>query len=154
MQKEFLTRQEVANLLGISTRTVARRVKSGVIQVVRHKGNYRYPIHQFEDIKQEDTDTTKLLIKTLQEQLIQKDIQIRNMQEDTKLKTLEEQLHQKDDQIRDLSQKLGIEQVKTMSKGDKKMMQKQMLLPNYTEQQVKPKPNKKSFLERVFKNRS
>jgi len=99
MNKGYLTRDEVAKLLGISTRTVSRKVKQGKILAKGHKGKLRFPIEQFDDIQKEDKSIEKELISTLQKQLLEKDEQIRRLQEDTSIKVIQEQLKEKDKQI-------------------------------------------------------
>lgn len=102
MNKGYLTRDEVAKLLGISTRTVSRKVKQGKILAKGHKGKLRFPIEQFDDIQKEDKSIEKELISTLQKQLLEKDEQIRRLQEDTSIKVIQEQLKEKDKQIEKL----------------------------------------------------
>lgn len=119
MKREYLTREEVAKLLGISTRTVSRKVKQGKILVKGHNGKLRYPIEQFEDIQQEEKSTEKELISTLQKQIIEKDTVIRKLLEDTKIKTLEEQLKEKDKQIEKLQFSLNNQQGLTKDITDK-----------------------------------
>jgi excisionase family DNA binding protein len=128
MKKGFLTTDEVAKLLGISTRTVARKVKQGKVLVQRTGGKLRYPREQFEDIEKEEQDTTKTLISTLQQQLIEKDIQIRKLQEDKTIIALQEQLKEKDKQIEKLQISLNNQQGLT-----KDITDKILLLPEYTE---------------------
>jgi excisionase family DNA binding protein len=138
MNKDFLTRDEVAKILGISTRTVSRRVKEGKLNVRRHKGQLRFPIEQFDDVKQEQKDTTKELISILQKQLIEKDIQINKLQEDTKVKALENQLKEKDKQIGDLSRALNNQQGLT-----KDITDKILLLPDARKEKPEEKPEKR-----------
>ena len=122
MNKDFLTRDEVAKILAISTRTVSRRVKEGKLKVRRYKGQLRFPIEQFDDVKQEQKDSTKELMGILQKQLIEKDVQISKLQEDTKVKTLENQLKEKDKQISELSRALNNQQGLTKDITDKILM--------------------------------
>lgn len=136
MRKGYFNTTEVANMLGISTRTVARQVKQGKIIVSRHKGKLRYPVEQFETVEKEEQNTTKELIATLQRQLVEKDIQINKLQEDTKVKALEQQLEVKDKQIEKLQQAINNQQGLT-----KDITDKMTLLPP---------PKKKGFLSGLF----
>lgn len=134
MKKEYINTQEVATLLGISTRTVSRKVKKGLILVQRHRGVLRYPVEQFDDVKVEEKSIEKELITTLQKQLIEKDEVIRKLLEDTKIKAIEEQLKEKDKQIEKLQISLNNQQGLT-----KDITDKILLLPNYTEDKKKKK---------------
>jgi len=119
MNKGYLTRDEVAKLLGISTRTVSRKVKQGKILAKGHKGKLRFPIEQFDDIQKEDKSIEKELISTLQKQLLEKDEQIRRLQEDTSIKVIQEQLKEKDKQIEKLQVAINNQQGLTKDITDK-----------------------------------
>ena len=142
MNKEYLTRDEVAKLLGISTRTVSRKVKQGKILVKGHKGKLRFPIEQFDDIQKEDKSIEKELISTLQKQLLEKDEQIRRLQEDTSIKVIQEQLKEKDKQIEKLQVAINNQQGLT-----KDITDKILLLPD-------SKENKKKWNFNPFKRDS
>jgi len=159
MNKDFLTRQEVARLLNVSTRTVSRKVKSGKILAVRHKGKLRFPVSQFEDVKTAQKESKHLLLDTLQKQIEEKDIQIRKLQEDTTIKALQEQLKEKDKQIERLQIALNNQQGLT-----KDITEKILYLPRPEEKQevvvkeskkhqkkTKKKGNKKQGLLRLFR---
>jgi len=137
MKKGFLNTQEVAKLLGVSTRTVSRKVKKGSILAQRHRGILRYPIEQFDDVEQEQKGVEKELISTLQKQLIEKDELIRKLLEDTKIKAIEEQLKEKDKQIEKLQMSLNNQQGLT-----KDITDKILLLPEYTNNTNKKKRKK------------
>ena len=127
MNKGYLTIDEVAKLLGVSTRTVSRRIKEGKISATRHKGRLRFSARQFDDIQKEEKSIEKELISTLQKQLLEKDEQIRRLQEDNSIKAIQEQLKEKDKQIEKLQMSLNNQQGLT-----KDITDKILLLPSNT----------------------
>lgn len=84
MNVQLLTRKEVADLLGISERTVTRKVKLGEL-ITKKKGTRVYfPKEQFDNVKPEEKDTYSMVFETLQKQLEEKDKQIERLQDQLK----------------------------------------------------------------------
>lgn len=61
-KKLFLTRKEVSDLLGISERTVFRKVKSGQIKVVTRNGKQLFPKEQFNDLEAKESNVYDTLV--------------------------------------------------------------------------------------------
>ena len=120
---QFLTKREVSELLGVSERTVTRKVKEGKLTVKRKGKRVFFPKEQFENIPEKEQDTFDKVFETLQKQLDEKDNQIRRLQ----------------DQLREQGELVRNEQV--ISKG---FQDKFLLLPEPKKTQSKTqKPEKK-----------
>ncbi len=81
-KKLFLTRKEVSDLLGISERTVFRKVKSGQIKVVTRNGKQLFPKEQFNDLEAKESNVYDTLVSSLQKQIgtLEKEIEVKNQQ--------------------------------------------------------------------------
>ena len=120
----YLTSKEVASVLGVSQRTVSRRVKKGELKCQKRKGKLFFPKEQFQDTeKQEKVDGTLQSV----------------------LGTLQKQLDEKDSQIQTLTKLVENQQILT-----KDLQEKLLLLPEFSqkpdrkqETEKKPKPKKK-----------
>lgn len=149
MNKGFLTREEVAKLLGISTRTVSRKVKQGKITARGQKGKLRFPIDQFQDVQKEDKDISKEYIKALQEQLAseqQKTIKILEQQVKDMMEEHRKNMDILNQQLSNINQRLSVEQFKGMNDKQRKeyiKAQEKLLLPSYTSEEKREKPKKK-----------
>jgi len=163
MNTKYLTRDEVAKLLDISTRTVSRRVKKGKIKVIRNSKGDKYPIEQFQDVKKDDKDIQKEYAKALEKELVemlQKNIQ-KLEQEKRELNEEKERIRSSyEQQISDLKNNLQIEQFKTMDGKQRKdfiklQEKKQDLLllsnsKNNTSQDIPDTKEKKTLLQKMF----
>ena len=124
--KEYYTRKEVSQILACSERTVTRRVNSGKL-IVEKKGRRQYfPKDQFKEIKENETDSTRQLIQTLQDQVQEKDRQLRErdkqierLQDDPVIQALQDQLKEKDKQLEKTQLALNNQQGLTKDITDK-----------------------------------
>lgn len=82
MKNLFLTRKEVSNLLGISERTIFRKIRSGKIKVVVKNGKQLFPKEQFKDLETKETNVYDTLVTSLQKQIetLEKEIDVKNHQ--------------------------------------------------------------------------
>lgn len=115
MKKLFLNRKEVTELLGVSDRTVTRKIKSGELKVVTKNKKQLFPKEQFESIEKKDQNTFESVIEILQEQLQDKQQQLQ--EKDKQIEQLQERLKEQGELVRN-------EQV--LSKG---LQEKLILLP-------------------------
>ena len=82
MKNLFLTRKEVSELLGVSERTIFRKIKSGKIKVVVKNGKQLFPKEQFKDLEAKETNVYDTLVSALQKQIetLEKEIEVKNHQ--------------------------------------------------------------------------
>jgi peptidoglycan hydrolase CwlO-like protein len=143
--KEYYTRKEVRTILACSDRTITRKINSGELIVEKKGRKHYFPKDQFNEIKENETDATKQLIQTLQDQIQEKDRQLRErdkqiekMQNDTTITALEQQLVEKDKQLDNLQRALYTQQGLTKDITDKILQL--------------PQPKKKGFIKRIFES--
>lgn len=84
MSKLFLTRKEVSELLGISDRTISRRLKAGKLKVVVKNKKQLFPREQFAELETKETNVYDTLVSSLQKQIesLEKEIEVKNNQID------------------------------------------------------------------------
>lgn len=82
MQNLFLTRKEVSKLLGISDRTITRKIKSGKLKVVIKNKKQLFPKEQFKDLEPKENNVYDTLVNSLQAQIetLNKEIDVKNKQ--------------------------------------------------------------------------
>ena len=124
----YFTTKEVASVLGVSGRTVSRRVKKGELKFQKRKGKLFFPKEQFQETeKQERVDDTLQSV----------------------LGTLQKQLDEKDSQIQTLTKLVENQQVLT-----KDLQEKLLLLPEFSQtSEAKPKPKPKKVVKRKPKKK-
>jgi len=84
MNKLYLTRKEVRELLGISERTITRKIKQGKLKVDIKNNKQLFPKEQFKELETKETNVYDTLVNSLQLQIehLQKEIDIKNKQID------------------------------------------------------------------------
>jgi len=78
----FLTRKEVSELLGISDRTISRKIKQGKLKVVVKNKKQLFPREQFQELETRETNVYDTLVTSLQKQIetLEKEIEVKNHQ--------------------------------------------------------------------------
>ena len=84
MNKLYLTRKEVRELLGISDRTISRKIKQGKLKVDIKNKKQLFPKEQFKELEPKESNVYDTLVNSLQLQIehLQKEIDIKNKQID------------------------------------------------------------------------
>lgn len=118
MSKLFLNRKEVAELLGISNRTITRKIKSGKLEVVIKNNKQLFPKEQFKELEVKELNVYDTLVNSLKEQI----------------ESQSKELEVKNKQIEDLNRALNNQQGLTGQ-----LQERLLLLPE-------PKTKKKKFL--------
>ncbi len=82
MKNLFLTRKEVSELLGISDRTISRKIKQGKLKVVVKNKKQLFPREQFQELETRETNVYDTLVTSLQKQIetLEKEIEVKNHQ--------------------------------------------------------------------------
>jgi len=82
MENLFLTRKEVSQLLGISDRTISRKIKQGKLKVVVKNKKQLFPKEQFKELEPKESNVYDTLVKSLQKQIetLEKEIEVKNHQ--------------------------------------------------------------------------
>ena len=82
MENLFLTRKEVSELLGISDRTISRKIKSGKLKVVVKNKKQLFPREQFSELETKEANVYDTLVSALQKQIetLEKEIDVKNKQ--------------------------------------------------------------------------
>jgi len=82
MENLFLTRKEVSELLGISDRTISRKIKSGKLKVVVKNKKQLFPREQFSELETKEANVYDTLVSALQKQIetLEKEIEVKNQQ--------------------------------------------------------------------------
>lgn len=80
MSKLYLTRKEVKELLGISDRTISRKIKQGKLKVDIKNNKQLFPKEQFPELEVKEINVYDTLVNSLQSQIeqLQKELDIRN----------------------------------------------------------------------------
>lgn len=84
MSKLYLNRKEVAELLGVSDRTITRKIKNGELKVEVKNKKQLFPKEQFKDLQPKEQNVYDTLVSALQEQIktLEKEIEVKNKQID------------------------------------------------------------------------
>lgn len=82
MNKLYLTRKEVRELLGISDRTISRKIKQGKLKVDIKNNKQLFPKEQFKELEVKEVNVYDTLVNSLQSQIeqLQKEIDVKNKQ--------------------------------------------------------------------------
>ena len=82
MKNLFLTRKEVSELLGISERTISRKIRSGKLKAVIKNKKQLFPREQFSGLETKETNIYDTLVSALQKQVegLEKEIEVKNHQ--------------------------------------------------------------------------
>lgn len=82
MKNLFLTRKEVSELLGISERTISRKIKQGKLKVVVKNKKQLFPREQFQELESKEQNVYDTLVSSLQKQIesLEKEIETKNHQ--------------------------------------------------------------------------
>ena len=82
MNKLYLTRKEVRELLGISDRTISRKIKQGKLKVDIKNNKQLFPKEQFKELETKETNVYDTLVNSLQNQIDNqlKEIDFKNKQ--------------------------------------------------------------------------
>jgi len=82
MSKLYLTRKEVKELLGISDRTISRKIKQGKLKVGIKNNKQLFPKEQFKELETKEINVYDTLVNSLQSQIenLQKEIDVKNKQ--------------------------------------------------------------------------
>ena len=82
MSKLYLTRKEVKELLGISDRTISRKIKQGKLKVGIKNNKQLFPKEQFKELETKEINVYDTLVNSLQSQIenLKKEIDVKNKQ--------------------------------------------------------------------------
>lgn len=82
MNKLYLTRKEVRELLGISERTITRKIKQGKLKVDIKNNKQLFPKEQFKELETKEANVYDTLVSALQKQIetLEKEIEVKNQQ--------------------------------------------------------------------------
>lgn len=82
MNKLYLTRKEVRELLGISDRTISRKIKQGKLKVDTKNKKQLFPKEQFKELEPKESNVYDTLVNSLQNQIDNqlKEIDFKNKQ--------------------------------------------------------------------------
>lgn len=106
MNKLYLTRKEVRELLGISDRTISRKIKQGKLKVDIKNNKQLFPKEQFKELEVKEVNVYDTLVNTLQKEV----------------ESLKEQLADRNKHIDDLTRTLNNEQALALKDKEEKVL--------------------------------
>lgn len=106
MSKLYLTRKEVKELLGISDRTISRKIKQGKLKVDIKNNKQLFPKEQFPELEVKELNVYDTLVNTLQKEV----------------ESLKEQLADRNKHIDDLTRTLNNEQALALKDKEEKVL--------------------------------
>jgi predicted site-specific integrase-resolvase len=106
MSKLYLTRKEVKELLGISDRTISRKIKQGKLKVDIKNNKQLFPKEQFKELEVKEVNVYDTLVNTLQKEV----------------ESLKEQLADRNKHIDDLTRTLNNEQALALKDKEEKVL--------------------------------
>lgn len=106
MSKFYLTRKEVKELLGISDRTISRKIKQGKLKVDIKNNKQLFPKEQFKELEVKEVNVYDTLVNTLQKEV----------------ESLKEQLADRNKHIDDLTRTLNNEQALALKDKEEKVL--------------------------------